>query len=506
MRNWSFKCWRWLQARITSNGRGSHGARAWRREPVSVVAAQVEQLESRALLTVTYHGGALLPHVEAQAVYLGSDWQNNSSLQTQTGQVDTYLATLVNSPYMDMMTNAGYNVGRGTASAGSVDNIALNKTTGITDAQIQADIQAMITAGKLQAPDANRLYVVYVEPGVVVHLGSDASNTTFLGYHGAFAGKNASGTAIDIHYAVIPYPGAPNFSASSQGFASNFDEMTAVTSHELAEAVTDPNVNYKALGWYDDQLNGEIGDLAEGNYANLSGYVVQDLVNKNDQLISPTTQQTPPPPSSLGAPVVTAKAVSATVAQLSWGAITGAQSYNVYLVVGSQASLLGSVSGSTTSVQVTGLTPGFKESFVVEAATPSAVADSAVVSVTMPNKAQGLAAPSLTIPSKTSTSALLKWTPVAGASGYRVYWTDGFQTQNLGTVSSLTTSVTVTGLSAGSTGWFRVEAYRSSLIGDSAWVAVTTPAAAHAGDLLTLWASLGVQPGPTKHDAWQWTF
>jgi len=408
---------------------------------------------------------------------------------------------------MDMMTTAGSNVGRGTSPAGAIDNLTLNKTsTGITDSQIRADIQSMITAGKLQAPDANRLYVVYVEPGVVVHLGSDASNTTFLGYHGAFAGKTAMGAAMDIHYAVIPYPGAPNFSASSQGFASNFDEMTAVTSHEVAEAVTDPNVNYKALGWYDDQLNGEIGDLAEGNYANLSGYVVQDLVNKNDQLISPTTQQTPPPPpSTLAAPVVTAKALSATVAQLSWGAVSGAQSYKVYQVVGSQSKLLGSVSASTTSVQITGLIPGLKESFVVEAVNGSTFADSAVVSVTMPNKAQGLAAPSLTVTATSSTTALLKWTAVTGAYGYRVYWSDGFQTQYLGAVNSLTTSVQVTGLAAGSKGWFRVEAYNSSLIGDSAWVAVTTPAAARAGDLLTLWSSLSGQPSPTKHDSWQWS-
>src|SRR5437762_2123599 len=164
-----------------------------------------------------------------------------------------------------MLTNAGYNVGRGTDSTGDVDNITLNKSTGITDTQNHTDIQAMINAGQLQAPDANRLYVVYVEPGVVVHMGSDASNTTFLGYHGAFAGRTASGAAADIHYAVIPYPGAPNFSPGSQGFASNFDEMTSVTSHEMAEAVTDPNVNYKALGWYDDANNGEIGDLTSLN-------------------------------------------------------------------------------------------------------------------------------------------------------------------------------------------------------------------------------------------------
>lgn len=249
---------------------------------------------------------------------------------------------------------------------------------GITNDQIQADIQAMIKSGQLQAPDANRLYVVYVEPGVVIHLGSDASNTTFLGYHGAFAGTTAGGAAADIHYAVISYPGAPNFTAASQGFTSNLNEMTAVTSHELAEAVTDPNVNYKTLGWYDDQLNGEIGDLAEGNDSVLSGYVVQDEVNQNDQLISPTTTQPPPPsPSStLTAPVVTAKAVSSTIAQLSWGAVSGATSYNVYQVVGAQSVLLGTVNSRTSSVQVTGVTPGSTGWFRIEAYSRSSIGDS----------------------------------------------------------------------------------------------------------------------------------
>src|SRR5438105_1225885 len=78
----------------------------------------VEQLEGRDLLAVTFHGGQLLPHVEAQAVYLGSDWSGNATLNTQATAVDQYMAYLVQSPYMDMLTNAGYNVGQGTASAG----------------------------------------------------------------------------------------------------------------------------------------------------------------------------------------------------------------------------------------------------------------------------------------------------------------------------------------------------------------------------------------------------
>ena len=123
-------------------------------------SADIELLESRKLLTVTFHGGAVLANVEAQAVFLGSDWQSSSTLNSQTGQFNQYLTTLVSGGYMDMLTNAGYGVGRGTSTAGAVDNISLNKTSGITDTTIQQDIQAMISSNALQTPDANRLYVV----------------------------------------------------------------------------------------------------------------------------------------------------------------------------------------------------------------------------------------------------------------------------------------------------------------------------------------------------------
>jgi hypothetical protein len=205
--------WRWwkdqfaLFARQSASRRGRLRSRAF-----STIAAEVEQLESRELLTVTYNGGALLPNVEAQAVYLGSDW--NASVATQKAQLEQFVSTIVNSPYMDMLTNAGYNVGRGTASAGAVDNVTLNKSAGITDAQIQTEIQSMVTAGQLQAPDANRLYIVYVEPGVLITKGSQTSANTFLGYHTAFGGTTAQGAATTIRYAVISYPGAPNVTSA----------------------------------------------------------------------------------------------------------------------------------------------------------------------------------------------------------------------------------------------------------------------------------------------------
>lgn len=276
-------------------------------------------LEARTLLTVTYHGGALMPNVQTQAIYLGSDWQSTSTLQTQTGQFDQFLSTLVSGAYMDMLTNAGYNVGRGTSSAGVINTTTLNKNTGVTDAAIQRQVQSMITAGQVQAPNSNRLYVVFVEPGVVVKDGTDTSANSFLGYHGAFAGRTASGASADIRYAVLPYPGGVNPTPASQGFNNAFEELTVVTSHEVTEAVTDPDVNYKTLGWYDDQLNGEISDLTDLT-ATLNGYLVQQAVDKNDRPIAP---------AATSSPTVSIRAVDASAAETATGVTANGGSFQI---------------------------------------------------------------------------------------------------------------------------------------------------------------------------------
>ncbi len=437
-------------------------SRRVRRIPSSFTApVHVEMLESRQLLTVTFHGGAVLQSVEAQAVYLGSDWQTTSSLTTQTGQFDTYLTTLVSGQYMDMLKNAGYGVGRGTSTTGSIDNISLSKTSGITDTSIQSDIQSMINSNQLQAPDANRLYVVYVEPGVVVYDGSSSSVNTFLGYHGAFGGKTATGAAADIHYAVLPYPGGVNPTPSSQGFASAFDELTTVVSHEVAEAVTDPNVNYKALGWYDDQKNGEIGDLTRQTVV-WSGYVVQDVVNQNDQVISPGSTTT-----TLTAPQnVTVSAASSTSALLSWNASSGTQGYRVYQVNGTQLTLIGTVSSATTSVQITGLTAGSTVSFKVEAYNATTIADSAVVTVTLPSSST--TGPTLTGKILSTSSVQLNWTAVSGASAYNIYYFDTSGNRILlGNVNGRTTSVKVVGMTPGTTYQFQIESVSRAGLGES---------------------------------------
>ena len=57
----------------------------------------VEALEERQVPTVTYHGGNLLPHVEAQPLFLGSGWQSNAGTLST---INAYLPVLTGGAYM----------------------------------------------------------------------------------------------------------------------------------------------------------------------------------------------------------------------------------------------------------------------------------------------------------------------------------------------------------------------------------------------------------------------
>jgi hypothetical protein len=62
-------------------------------------------LEDRLAPAVTYHGGPLIPKVEAENVFYGSVWSNgtNTGLTTTMGQLNTFAGMITNSLYMDQL-------------------------------------------------------------------------------------------------------------------------------------------------------------------------------------------------------------------------------------------------------------------------------------------------------------------------------------------------------------------------------------------------------------------
>jgi hypothetical protein len=289
--SWMSRMVKRLSRPVSRSGRGPS------RRPCPV-RPRVEALEDRQVPTVSFFGGNVLPQVQAQALYLGNEFAS-APANAEPAALDSSLRDLAGGPYMQALARAGYHVGPGTAVAGAIDPTSLTVGSTISDAFIQGRLQADVSSGLLQAPNANTLYVVYVEPDVAVNLGGGQGTTQqgILGYHTAFLGANGA----PIRYAVVVSPGGAAHNSVLPEATTALDQLTAVTSHELAEAVTDPdiasNVNNGRLGWFDPQ-RGEIGDVVENNpnaFVRLNGRLVQEVADQNDQLLSIFTT----PPSNL---------------------------------------------------------------------------------------------------------------------------------------------------------------------------------------------------------------
>src|SRR5205085_12152336 len=173
----------------------------------------------------------------------------------------------------------------------------------VADSDIQRFIQQQISSGAVPTPDSNTLYFIFLPSGVTVALGGSSSCQDFCGYHDAIGGQT--------YYAVMPYPSCNG----CLGGLSTFNALTATSSHEFSEAITDP---VPGQGWYDD-ANGEIGDICEGSNKTISNGAAAKAgttsftVSVNPQTVvvdgsapinltltlTPAGAATPPPPATL---------------------------------------------------------------------------------------------------------------------------------------------------------------------------------------------------------------
>jgi hypothetical protein len=275
----------------------------------------LESLEDRCVPTVDFYGGPVIPNVQVNTLFLGQQWEATSPNSLNSFQIglNGFLKTIVNSPYMDALNQ--YGVGRG--SFGWTDTEWFNNDSNMQNAmddyhttyrggltELQYLINNAIQGGHLPAPsNGNQLYVVYLPPGEQVENTQGYWNNApypndFLGYHSSFRSNGNT-----IYYAVVLFPGGSN---QYDDNLNTTDSLTTVTTHELAEAVTDPIVS---KGWYDRNYGGEIGDVADDlGYRSVywNGYYVQPVVNINDQVMLPPVSTPPPvpaPPSVPGAHV-----------------------------------------------------------------------------------------------------------------------------------------------------------------------------------------------------------
>ncbi len=235
---------------------------------------------------LNYYGGPVVSNIDVVIVY----WGNNVS-SVVTGGIPDFYTMLVDSSLITMLSE--YNTDTQTIGQGrrrGPYTIAPSKCPAgpchLYDADIQTEIQTQINNGRLPRPnppnpsqpvDQNTMYMVYFPPQVTI-TDPDGSQSCvtggFCGYH-----DTAHANFGTMLYGVIPDFGRGSGCDVGCGSDGEFQNITAVSSHEFSETITDPDVGFAPgvsypMAWY-DPANGEIGDICNAQHTVLCGYTVQ---------------------------------------------------------------------------------------------------------------------------------------------------------------------------------------------------------------------------------------
>ena len=400
---------------------------------------------------LTYYGGHVISHVHVIQVLYGAGTYTPEVQHTTAPSMATFYGAITNSRYFDWLseydTPSGTNqiIGRGSfvgqvQIAPTAGNLPAGST--IDDTQIQAELKTQILNGHLPTPNADTYYAVYFPHGVTITQGGAASGQQFCAYHNTVA---ADAGIPEFYYGVLP-----DFNTGGMPFGcgngTTTDNEESVSSHELIEAVTDPEVglattNGPPLGWY-DSANGEIGDICNAQQASVVGgdgltYTVQQQwSNAQNGCVS----RGPANDFSIGATQTSIAATPSTPATTSiTTAVTSGSAGSVAL------SVSGLPSGATATLNPTSVTAGSSSTLTINVGSAASgtyalqvagAEGAALHSVALSLQLTAAAAPSITSANSTTFGA--------GVAGTFQVTTSGNPTPSLAESGALPAGVTFT--------------------------------------------------------------
>lgn len=252
-----------------------------------------------------YYGGPVISNAKVYVVFWGD--KINADIKKD---IAAFYSSVTNSTYMDWLDE--YNtfgnaldgkpgtkqhIGRGQ-NMGTIVIKPKNTKRSVSDEEIQAELQNQIAAGVLPKPDDNTIFMTYFPKNMSVSAFGMHSCQDFCAYHGF----NGTPDRDHFYYGVMPDISGSCFNGC--GYASNvFGAETAISTHELIEAVTDPFPTPGTQAAYpqawNDRQGAEIGDICAGSNNTLKAlsskrsFIVQSEWDNNDNKCTSKTWESP---------------------------------------------------------------------------------------------------------------------------------------------------------------------------------------------------------------------
>jgi hypothetical protein len=274
-----------------------------------------------------WHGGPIVKRPQIFSSFWGTTWSKPAN-KARSNRLNQYLTDLLQSKYMNIMTQYGVGNGAGDAGAFIKSSFIANVPATVNDKDIRGIIQKGIDSGVFPEPTkpTNNILIIFLgegiginDPGQDLILCQPAHDTAF-GYHSFFKTKKGN----PFYYAMIPSldnqcvkQTCPSDAGCSLHLSENQEQrQTQVTSHEFAEMTSDPELN----AWFDSD-GGENGDICNGESGSITvqgrTWTVQRMYSKFDDVksggaafcvvepVNPIPRLSPGPPAAQPSAVAT---------------------------------------------------------------------------------------------------------------------------------------------------------------------------------------------------------
>jgi hypothetical protein len=220
---------------------------------------------ARGSVNIDDGGGPVIDSIHVHLIFWGSAW--NGSPNPSRADITNTVTSMVTGPYLSAL--AQY---RGIRRGLVVDQTSVttsNPPNGFQDSDVSTMIQGLLNAGTVPEPDQDtrRVYMVFMPPGI-------GSSGTFTGEHTFFFFNDTDNPADSqrVRFAWVTNNGT-------------LDSVSEITSHEIAEACSDPEGTAFQIQPRNPSSWNEIGDSGCGCQsvdARLNGVLVQKYWSQRD--------------------------------------------------------------------------------------------------------------------------------------------------------------------------------------------------------------------------------
>jgi hypothetical protein len=152
---------------------------------------------STPLVGVFKPGGPIMEDLQQHSIFLGSGWAD-PALRARELRLSKLLVNIRDHAQLDEIEQAGIKNRFGATF--SLEKLDIAGDRNIGDLEIQGVLAGMFSDGSLTEPQADAIYIVFLDPGLHSTLGALKADKHYMSYHGFF---NTSGARI--HYAVVPF-------------------------------------------------------------------------------------------------------------------------------------------------------------------------------------------------------------------------------------------------------------------------------------------------------------